>query len=512
MANIFHPLISVCCCTYNASARIKELLDSIYNQTYDNIEVVVVDGASNDGTLSIVKQYLREQDIVISEPDKGVYDAMNKALKVANGDFLIFMGADDHFISYNAVKKVVEAIGKDGAKENAIYYGNVYAEKDDSVWKKTQTNWDWVRGTMCHQCIFYPMSVYKKYSYDLKYRINADYAYNLNLVGSVDFRHIDVTVSYFSHGGISGSEDIDENWIKDKDELMRVKLGGGKIFLPEIKEDQPTIHKDANDAHVKENIAEIKNPCPKISIITICYNAEKEIEGTIKSVVNQTFKDYEYIIVDGGSKDGTMDIVRKYKDKIDIIVSEPDKGIYDAMNKGIKMAHGEWLNMMNGGDMFADNDVLTKIFSKEIPDGKTFLYSDCFIKKGNDIYFGGKKGSFKKGNLLHQAIIYKRALHDNYGYYIVSKRKLISDYLFFISVPEEQTMKIDVPICIFDKSGISSQGNWSGTQALCADVIYGRRTLANMITSYLLKRIKCSFPLSFRYRIKSLLGLTYAKK
>ena len=93
----------------------------------------------------------------------------------------------------------------------------------------------------------------------------------------------------------------------------------------------------------------------KVSVITISYNAVSVIEDTIQSVLNQSYKDIEYIIIDGGSTDGTVDIIKKYQDKINYWVSEPDNGIYDAMNKGIDKATGEWINFMNAGDYFHSN-------------------------------------------------------------------------------------------------------------------------------------------------------------
>ncbi len=99
----------------------------------------------------------------------------------------------------------------------------------------------------------------------------------------------------------------------------------------------------------------------KYSIITINYNNKEGLEETIKSVLEQTFDEYQYIIIDGGSTDGSVDVIRKYADKIDYWVSEPDKGRYNAMNKGIKQAIGEYLNFMNSGDTFHSPTVLYDI-------------------------------------------------------------------------------------------------------------------------------------------------------
>ena len=245
---------------------------------------------------------------------------------------------------------------------------------------------------------------------------------------------------------------------------------------------------------------------PTISLITICYNAEKEIESTMISVLEQSFRDIEYIIVDGASKDGTMNKVRqilaRYPNSNVQVTSEPDKGIYDAMNKGIKKASGEWVILMNSGDTFLDNNVLENVFSHNIPEDKTFLYSDAMCILADGKKFLGNC-NFEKGQLLHQSIIYRRSLHDEHGYYIVTPKLIISDYLFFVRIPKDQVMKIDTVICLFEGGGVSQQFR-SGEYALCADYIFHRRTFVNMCSTIIKGRLKEMVPQKIRLKLKSI--------
>lgn len=103
------------------------------------------------------------------------------------------------------------------------------------------------------------------------------------------------------------------------------------------------------------------HPTPKFSIITVTYNAEAVLEDTIQSVISQTYHHVEYILVDGASKDGTLSIIDRYRDRITRIVSEPDKGLYDAMNKGIRLATGDYLCFLNAGDSFHEDDTLQQM-------------------------------------------------------------------------------------------------------------------------------------------------------
>ncbi|MGL5964208.1 MAG: glycosyltransferase family 2 protein [Fusobacteriaceae bacterium] len=148
----------------------------------------------------------------------------------------------------------------------------------------------------------------------------------------------------------------------------------------------------------------------KVSIITASYNSDKYIEDTIKSVLSQTYKDIEYIIIDGGSKDKTIDIIKKYEAQFNgklKWVSEKDKGIYDAMNKGINLSTGDIVGLINSDDYLADENVIKKIVQKISEEKADLIYGDLdFIKENekNTIVRKWKSGIYKKG-------IFKRGWH-----------------------------------------------------------------------------------------------------
>jgi len=118
---------------------------------------------------------------------------------------------------------------------------------------------------------------------------------------------------------------------------------------------------------------------PLVTIITVVFNGKRTLEETIISVINQSYKNMEYIIIDGNSTDGTLDIIKKYEEKIHYWVSEPDKGIYNAMNKGIDRANGEWINFMNSGDKFYSTTTLQEVFEKNNTPESDIIYGDALL-------------------------------------------------------------------------------------------------------------------------------------
>ena len=197
---------------------------------------------------------------------------------------------------------------------------------------------------------------------------------------------------------------------------------------------------------------------PLITVVTVVFNGEKTLEETIQSVINQTYPNVEYIIIDGGSTDGTIDIIRKYEDAIDYWASEPDKGIYDAMNKGIILISGRWVYFLNSGDLIFDYNVFKDIFMNMSNDCD-FIYGNVFMKPVSNKIYDGFFNSYKLmlKNISHQAAFYRKKLFTKYGFYN-TKYYSYSDHEFNLKIFKNSKKKyIERVIAIYDEQGYSSK-------------------------------------------------------
>ena len=151
---------------------------------------------------------------------------------------------------------------------------------------------------------------------------------------------------------------------------------------------------------------------PLITIITVVLNGEKHLDNTIQSIINQKYTNLEYIIIDGASTDRTTKIIKKYGSKINYWVSEKDNGVYDAMNKGIKKATGEWINFMNAGDEFFNYNVLMDLFNNQNHHEADIIYGNheiIYSSKRNRFVRAGKTKNIWKGEqFCHQATFVKK--------------------------------------------------------------------------------------------------------
>lgn len=199
-----------------------------------------------------------------------------------------------------------------------------------------------------------------------------------------------------------------------------------------------------------------------MSVITINFNNADGLKKTLESVVNQTWKNFEYLVIDGGSTDGAQKIIEHYKDKIDYSVSEKDKGIYNAMNKGILQAKGKYLLFINSGDCLMDDDVLEN--------ARGSLSSDSSFVCGN-LYFEIDGQSIVKEHpeqmtfsylvsktVYHPSTFIKKELFNKYGLYN-EENKIVSDWEFFfkaLGINGETYLKLNQIITNFDMTGVSS--------------------------------------------------------
>jgi glycosyltransferase involved in cell wall biosynthesis len=196
-----------------------------------------------------------------------------------------------------------------------------------------------------------------------------------------------------------------------------------------------------------------------VSVITVVRNGASTIEKTILSVINQDYKDFEYLIIDGLSTDGTLDIINKYTDKIKTVISEPDKGIYDAMNKGITVSNGDWIYFLGSDDLLYENSTLSQVFSNDHP-GVDVLYGNVKFLHSHQIYDG--EYNFEKlciRSPCHQAVFYRKKLYEEFGNFNINFTTA-SDYVLHVKTFSggAKWKYINQTIAIFNDTGASFVG------------------------------------------------------
>ncbi|SHE95105.1 glycosyltransferase family 2 protein [Schwartzia succinivorans] len=202
---------------------------------------------------------------------------------------------------------------------------------------------------------------------------------------------------------------------------------------------------------------------PKISIITVTLNSEKTLEQTISSVVNQTYDNIEYIIIDGGSTDGTLDIIHKYEKNIAYLISEPDHGIYEAFNKGVRAATGDYIEIIGSDDCLCNYDIIRQV--AECLDGNIDILSCCqwAVEENTGYqrlltnYSARNKRTYVGGMIPHGSMFVKKEVLEKYPF--DESYKISADYKFFLSAYYDSNILIkysDIAVLFFSANGISS--------------------------------------------------------
>lgn len=239
----------------------------------------------------------------------------------------------------------------------------------------------------------------------------------------------------------------------------------------------------------------------KFTIVTVCYNVEEEIEETMESVLKQSYENYEYIIIDGKSKDNTLDKIvklqKKYFKREIRYISEKDSGIYDAMNKGIDMASSQWIIFMNAGDSFFSNEVLEKV-NQKLTEENDVVYGDIIAsdkRLGKKIRKPKNLESLKDGMIFcHQAVFLKTSIMKKYKF--DTNYKIAADYNLFYHLYKlgYKFNYLSEIIAIYDLDGISSN------------------FLKNNIEKYKINKSKKFFFNILKFMIKSIIKKVFTKK
>jgi glycosyltransferase involved in cell wall biosynthesis len=192
----------------------------------------------------------------------------------------------------------------------------------------------------------------------------------------------------------------------------------------------------------------------KFTIVTVTYNSANFLEATILSIINQSHSNIEYIIIDGGSTDGTVDIIKQHADSLAYWISEPDKGIYDAMNKAVAVATGNWINFMNSGDKFATDDVLMDVNRALCSlDDADVLYGNALVKysKFSSLFkIHPIQTIWKHSPFCHQAAFIKTSLMKEYKYDLQYKIGADHDLFFRAYKANKKFFYLNLVVCLFD--------------------------------------------------------------
>ena len=225
-------IITVC---YNSSATIRDSIESVLSQSYSNIEYIIIDGASKDNTLSIVNEYKDRITTVISEPDTGIYDAMNKGVAMSKGAWLYFLGADDALYDSNTLSEVSEQLKDEfEAVSGKIVYDfqkadTLFVKSNKGEFTSTWSSMLWIKNTVHHQSVFYNRSVFIEKKFLLRYTILADYAFNLSLfVQGSNVKSISNKIAICKTRGVSKHY----NWALYKEEIKLKTQLTSKILQP----------------------------------------------------------------------------------------------------------------------------------------------------------------------------------------------------------------------------------------------------------------------------------------
>jgi glycosyltransferase involved in cell wall biosynthesis len=253
---------------------------------------------------------------------------------------------------------------------------------------------------------------------------------------------------------------------------------------------------------------------PLVTVVTVVYNGVQHLEHTIQGVLGQTYDNIEYIIIDGGSTDGTLNIIRRYENKIDYWVSECDKGLYDAMNKGIALSSGDWINFMNAGDSFYQTDTVQRVMSSDCGTAD-LIYGHCQMIYDPDfslIWKAKKITDLWKGMIFRHQSLFARASVCKDLYFSL-EYKIGADFAFIFSCYQRKFTfsNIDLVVSSVTAGGLSDTNIILALKETRRAVVQYHNTLKvnayyrwMIFFTYLKRAVKKILPSKIRNRARSL--------
>lgn len=223
--------LSIITINYNQAAGLESTIQSVINQSYKNYEFIVIDGGSQDGSNEVISRYKKHISYVVSEKDKGIYDAQNKGIEQATGNYLLFLNAGDSLFDTTVLEQVCST-----ANNEDLIYGNVALCLNNEVTQhltqapKLSPQFLFF-DSVCHQSIFFKSSLFKKYGhYNLNYKIAADYDFIFKLIcDGISQKHVNITIANYDTGGLSANSENFKLLLKERENIQKNYLSAGEF-------------------------------------------------------------------------------------------------------------------------------------------------------------------------------------------------------------------------------------------------------------------------------------------